>query len=338
MLDKRGYVKFLEEMTKSYELNRDIDDVECVKVLFKIENKFRSLIQSGSRLKVRVYKDFIKYIKEEKGNLLHTKMYFREREAAFIDQILDSVREEDYEALYDCNISFRFMKWVLSLDYLPNSKIFESMYEKYTEIRRAIIERNLPLVVNRSRLFQIKSRKHSEDPLEFVQTASEGFIHALDKFTPDSDTFSKRELKGPMIGWIQSKLLEESGNSRSPLKTSTTDKRVMYRINMARYRLGYTDMNKILDFVREKYPKTTMKDIGAMISSELMVSIDRTAEQRSLYSSAFSVDSAEEGAATRDLLNKVEIAASVLPVKEIKILVLKGGIDGKKILPVVNDK
>jgi len=331
------YVKFLNEMTLGHKTLKELDDIKCMELMIQLENKFKDLILASKTKKVVIYKKFIKYVKDEKGNILHSKMYFREREVVFVSDILADIRDEDHEALYCRKINFKFMKWVMELDSPPKHRSLKIIYDQYNQIRSMVIQKNLPLVVNRSKLFQFKSRKSSENPLEYVQIGAEGLIHSIDKFVPSGATFDQREFKAPAIGWIQSVLMEDA-KSRTMLKTSTTDKRIMYRVNIARYRLGYSEIAKVLAFVQEKYPKATQEQIQSMILSENITSVDGTTEDRSAFSRHMQTDSAEEEIISSLMIQRVEKIAKGFSILERKALVLKGGISGTTVLSMDDAK
>lgn len=313
---KDMYYFFIEQMNKTLDQSNFDLNMELEK-LFEIERRFTKKLAS-SKAGLDVYQKFINYIMHDQCNILLAKVYFRERETVFLKQIPNLFRNNKFEKMSKFNLNYKFLHWSMQhVGELKSAKKFKEMFDEVVFIRKRIVEQMLPLVVNRSRLFQVKTRKFNDDVLEFIQTSTEGLLSAIDKYVPPNKTENK--FRGVAVGWMQAKLM--SDHSEGMVKLTVNEKRVLYRANIARYRHGMTDMNDVLSFVRESFPAVTMEGLKPIISTSgefqsLSIPSGKIKDQ---------VSGPEQGIIDRDEVVKLRAIIDTLPILNRKVLRLKGG-------------
>jgi DNA-directed RNA polymerase specialized sigma subunit len=321
-IENNHYMKFLEELNGGLLNQKDFNVAEELDKLFLLENEFRTIL-SSTKKGLGVYSAFIKYIVNEERNILAARVFFREREETFSKKIPNIIRSNNAKALAGFSINYKFIYWAINRANVPQKKKADKLFAQIVKVRQRIVEQSIPLIINRSRLYQVRTRKFKDDALEFIQSATEGFLSAIDKYTPPTTS----NFNGVAIGWMQAKLM--SDGLEGFVKLSVKEKRILYRINLAVYRHGFTDMNRILLFVRESYPKTDKETIEAiMMASTELSSIDNMQSSDLEQEGFMKYTDNEEGIITDDLNNKLYSAISKLPIIQQKVLKLKGGLDG----------
>jgi DNA-directed RNA polymerase sigma subunit (sigma70/sigma32) len=321
------YISFLNTLN-SYILDQgNFDLMKELTTLMYLEEFFRETL-ANKKKGIRVYKDFIKYIREVEKNMLAASIYFRERELTFSKKILSAIRNNDAEALSKFKINFKFIQWAIEKSNIPYKKRMGVIFKECKNTRKKIIEQNMPLIINISRLFQIKIKKFSIDSIEFIQTGAEGYISAVDKFVPQGDTNRDKDyFKSMSIGWMSAKLMADF--SEGMLKLSVKEKRVLYRANIAIYRHGMRTIGEVLDFVKQAYPMTDVDSLQKIIATGGDLAPLNSTEERQSYADAFfhqQEETMEHQLIDREKHSRLREALSKLSVIERKIVRLKGGL------------
>lgn len=315
-----NYFKFLEEMNsgmldqKNFDINYELDR------LFTLEEEFKDTICDTKRKGHAVYLDFIEFITKVECNILAARVFFREREETF-SKIPELIRNKKVKELSKFAINYKFMSWALQHSDVPKKKRLEEVFNEAVEIRKRIVEQSLPLIINRSRIYQSKTKKFNQDVLDFIQNATEGFMAAIDKFVYTK----KGSFNGVAIGRMQAKFIEDSTDGM--LKLTVKDKRILYRANLAIYRLGYKDIDKIYSFVKESFPgveKSVLEKIIA--SSEHIGPIEKVTDGKLEILIKKSVDNVEDGIIENDQHRRLYEAIGELLFIEQKVIRLKGNI------------
>lgn len=285
--------------------------------LFKNESDIANILIS-SKKGLDIYRQFAEYIKKDLRDIRVSKIYFREREVT-AKSLYRAIEDYDAKALSKFRINYKFLKWMLGKD-IPQRLRIQKKYEKILSLREKIIQDNLALVMNRARIFQVKAKKNNLDHLDLIQIATDGFMVALDKFTPP-DYF---RFKSVAIGWMTNKMTDASNSGT--VKLTSQDKRVLYRANLAIYKNDIKDFDKILAFVRVTYPKVTRDHLAAIIaSSGKIYSIDDSDSDSVMYSSRTSKDNPERDCIDNKKLNELSNQINNLEICESKVIILKYG-------------
>lgn len=314
------YGQFLSELNDilNKTIRQDVEDY--ILELIKVEVQFKKKLLSTSK-GLKVYANFIEYITKTQNNIRECKVFFREREDVVSRKIPEDLRQGDVKNLSKYRINYRFMKWSMS-NGGPNNKETRKILDKASDIRHNILTQNLPLVINRSRLFQMKAKKSNIDYSDLMQIASEGFIDAIDKYVPDI----YGNFKSVSVGRMSAKMSGES--MESMVKLSSEDKKILYRANIAKYNLKYDDFEDIFNFVKISYPKVKRNQLQDIImSSNGTSSIDVMKDKNIGPSSASgNLDNQESKLIDSDMKQKLLESIDRLEYHEQKVIKLKGSI------------
>lgn len=305
-----------------------------VETLVKLEKQFKKILQEDSRGHL-VYKAFIKFILEDKKNILAARPYFRERQGSFAKGISKSIKEKNFKRLYKYNINYPFIVFALNcINWGKNSKITKAANEVY-KARKEIVVMNMPLAIAQARIFKHGTPESHLSYMDLIQISFEGLINAVDKFVlPYTPVF-----RSVIIGRVKGDLIENYSDTL--LHFFPSDKRKIYRANKAQRGQVREDVNyeNLAENVNETGPKlptpTTPSEIQHLISaSSGICSLDSPPPESDNFQNEGEVLS-DRYAANEDiqpdvrierneLFDKLYNSMSVLNVLEIKYLKMKG--------------
>lgn len=202
-----------------------------VEGLIDLENRFRKELNSHGAGR-NVYKEFINYILNEKKNILSARPYFRERQKKFSARISPAFKKQNFKAFKNFRFNYTFILFALKVYKGPAYRRTKlEKIAKATETERdMLIKRNLPLAINRAKIFWKKVPKVNHEYMDMVQMASEGLISAVDKFVPPYRTVFRSVAIGRMVG----NMIEAS--SETMLHFYPSDKRELYKANQLKHR------------------------------------------------------------------------------------------------------
>ena len=307
-----------------------------VELLFSLEEKFKYNIQKYQQC-VDIYKKFIHFIVVENGNILNARPYFREKSDVFSQGITRAIREGDPEALMKFNINYQLINFIVVnwKGQVPERP--KRYFEDFIEARRILIENNLPLAINRAKLFYRKTPRSHLSLLDLINICTYGLISGIDKYVGDYTSVWRSVCIGRMVGYM----IEEY--SKTFLRMFPTDKKILYRANALKYRMKIEDSEDLAKAVNESFEKDkeegkktpklpiTEVHIRTLMNGSSYISADSKTHDEDgsggicIYDySADSEPSAEERLIKQDLMGKILKAAKDFSVLEKKILRLKG--------------
>lgn len=154
-----------------------------VQLLLDLEFEFQDAIRKHSK-GPWAYQKFVSYITEEKGNILHARPYFRERQLKFKSSISPALKAKDARGLMSFRANFRLIHFIYS-QRKWTSRI-KGLYNAICAIRNEICVTNMPLAVSRARIFFSKTQRGRGhlSYLDLTQIAAEGLLSAIDKYVP----------------------------------------------------------------------------------------------------------------------------------------------------------
>lgn len=230
----RSFANALELNLKGHPLEDEETAMERqrrqVEGLCDAEARFKkALLDSGSGQEV--FERFIAFICDERRNILDARRYFRERQVRFVAEISPKLKARDWKGLSEFRYNFTFVKFVVS--YL-NGRIpeLDELHKEIAERRNDIVEVNLPLAISRARIFYGRTPKSHLSLMDLIQSASEGLLTAVDKFTPPYTPAFRSTAMGRMHG----NFIEDY--SETSLHFFPVDRRKLYRANKEIGRLG----------------------------------------------------------------------------------------------------
>jgi DNA-directed RNA polymerase specialized sigma subunit len=195
-IENATFFNFISELNKILLENHEIDgrsQKTLLNELFSLEKQFRDLLLSDKKYGTLVYKRFVDYMNTIKKNetnkyLLISRIYFREKQSRS-KQIYNAIVNNKPEILYKFRINYRFIDWALKNYKGPKVKALRNIYNEIVQIRHTLVNNNLPLALNRAKIFWTQAVKpqhrHKDlDYMDFVQASAEGLLIAIDKFVP----------------------------------------------------------------------------------------------------------------------------------------------------------
>lgn len=221
----RQFAASLEDVILGHETDEDhyTRQKRQVETLYKLEREFRNRLIRDWR-GPGIYKSFVKYVRDDRRNILAARPYFRERQDVFKAKIAPALRDRSDKAIYKFDINYNFITFAMkSKKFAPNSKVAK-LARAVEAARQELIEMNIPLAISRARVFARHRQQHLEY-MDLVQIATEGLIAAIDKFVlPYQKSFG-----AVMFGRITGDLVE--ANSETLVHFWPSDKRKIYTAN-----------------------------------------------------------------------------------------------------------
>jgi len=301
---------------------------ELLTDLFQLEDKFKNaLISSASGEKV--YAEFIVYIKTVKRNILSSRIFFRERQNTFTQEMSRCFKEADPIHLQKYRINYEFIKWVCKNYKGPKKRQLLKIKQEVESIRSILMHKDVFLALSRAKIFSTRAPNWRLEHMDMVQDACEGYLVAVDKFVPPYTTVFRSVAIGRMT------LMMLTDHNATMVKFSPTEQRILYRAKNAQYKAGLTDPQEILNYVKESYPNTTPEQLARIEAASGVASLDETIpgwDDNGSYASYVENTPDEEGldafdrVETSDASSKLAVAFCGLSLLEQKALKLKFGI------------
>lgn len=316
------------------------DQKEQVDLMFSLERKFQYYAQQYAKT-THIYNKFIDYILHESGNILSAKPYFRERFTSFSDNIISAFKEKKGAQIGKFKINYLLIKFIVDNWGGPLPEKVNRYYNEYLEARRILIENNLPLAINRAKLFYRKTPRSHLGLLDLIDICTVGLIIGIDKYC---GTYTK-VWRSTCIGNMVSNMIEEY--SKTFLRLYPTDKKILYRANALKFRLqieSIEDLTKAVNKsfeqdategkkipilpISESHIRTLLNGVG-YVSTDSKISEDdydgHSEEGVGIYDNTPDLEQDVESiVTTKDSIEKVIDAAQGLNMIEKKIFALKG--------------
>ena len=219
------FAMFAKRLEAEIDKREDGTDQEFqVNGLIELERRFRRAVIRLSAGR-QVYEKFVKRIMEINKNILSARPYFRERQQVFSQKITPAIKNKKADKLYEFDINFMFIKFVIdSWEGDVPSKV-NNLFEKVKKARDTLIVNNLPLAINRATLFFKKTPKSHLEYMDLVQIAADGLIVAVDKYCgPYTKVFRSVGI-GRMVG----NMIESY--SETTIHFYPSDRRLLYKAN-----------------------------------------------------------------------------------------------------------
>lgn len=326
----QNFADSLERLLTGYDLpdRKGLNDHQRVQVesLVAAERAFMKAVAKHS-LGEAIYRDFIKYIREERRNILAARPFFRERDESFKDHISPALQAGDWRRMQDFSVNAVFIKLMLERfagKLKPGSPICRTA-EKVYAIRKALIEQNLPLAINRAKIFRSKTPSSPHmDFMDFVQVSVEGLVSAVDKFVLPY----RPQFRAVIIGRSTGNLI--SNYSEPMLHFYPGDRRKLYQANKARGR--HSELDSITDAVNTQLPvelQTTKDEIQMLLNASSHLSLDQTVNTGTDESTYLDFTT-DTGARPDEIVERLDLGEKLvkylgeLTLFERKALVLKG--------------
>jgi hypothetical protein len=335
----RQFQELTTRINKTIKVNKILigDQEQQVKLMFSLERKFQYYAQKDPQI-LSIYKKFIHFILKENANLLSAQPYFREKTGVFRSKITKDIKEQNAQSLMKYHINYSFIDFMINRWEGEFPKKVQAYLDEFLEARRILIENNLPLAINRAKLFYRKTPRSHLNLLDFIDICTCGLINGIDKYVGEY----RRVWRSVCIGRMVGNMIEEY--SKTFLRLYPTDKKILYRANALKYRMQIETLEELVKAVNESfiadrergqkipplpieqhYLQTLMNGIS-YLSTDSRASDESSNDEEGvcLYDNTPGEDDLEEEAIKRDLFVKMNKGCKELTIIEQKVLQLKG--------------
>lgn len=244
------------EVTKTLEKNDDgSDQKKQVEGLIKLEKQFRKEILKHRVQTREIYFQFIRMIVGENRNILSARPYFREKSNVFNAHIAPAIREANIWRLSKFHFNFMFMLFVKSNWKGGFPQEVDRLYRETEKARKVLIENNMPLAINRAKLFYRKVPRSQLDLMDIIGIAAQGLINGIDKYVGKYTKVFRSVCIGRMTGDII------DNYSDTVIRFYTNDRQILYRANSLRHRYKVEDVRELTKIVNKSFAEDRSKGV-----------------------------------------------------------------------------
>lgn len=329
-----SFYRLAAEVTRALEKNK-VDGTlqqEQVEELLDAERKFKETILKY-RQATEIYKKFLQKVCIQNKNILSARPYFRETAISFSKKITPAIKTEDIESLKTFDINYQFIKFIKEAWLGPFPKRAQQLFERVHTARNKLIENNMPLAINRAKLFYRKTPKSHLSLMDLIEICAMGLAAGIDKWCGTYSPVFRSVCIGRMVGNMI------DCYSETMVHFYPSDKRVLYKANSIRGRQGIDDIEELTRAINESFKKdalegksvpkneVTVPELAALMAAASTVSADATVNDEGYGVYHFTMDPEQdiEGAyAEKEATTKMLSLVKSLPLLHRKVLRLKG--------------
>lgn len=328
-----SFYKLAGEVTRAIAKNKDgTTQEQQVEELLDAERKFKDTILKY-RQSTEIYKKFLQKVCVTNKNILSARPYFRETAVSFSKRITPHIKESNTDQLKTFDINYQFIKFIRQNWLGPFPKRAEQLFQRVYKAREILIENNMPLAINRAKLFYRKVPRSHISLMDFISICAMGLAAGIDKWCGKYSPVFRSVCIGRMVGNMI------DSYSETMLHFYPSDKRILYKANSIRGRQGVEEIHSLTKAVNdsfeqdEKDGKTIPKkdinvsELSYLMSAASTVSADATVNDEGYGIYHFTQDLTVnieakyiEMESTQQMLN----LAKSLSLVQRKVLMLKG--------------
>lgn len=334
-----SFYKLAAEVTRTLAANKDgTTQQQQVEELLDAERKFKDTILKY-RQATEVYKKFLQKVCIQNKNILSARPYFRETATAFSKKITPAIKEsaldslKAIETLKTFDINYQFIKFIRQAWLGPFPKRAEQLFQRVHKAREILIQNNMPLAINRAKLFYRKTPRSHLTLMDFIGICSMGLAAGIDKYCGAYTPVFRSVCIGRMVGNMI------DSYSETMLHFYPSDKRILYKAHTIRGRKGIDEINQLTNAVNQSFqadalegksiPKSevNVSELSSLMNAASVVSADATVNDEGYGVYHYTQDATQdiEGAyAERENTEWLLKLAKSLPMIQQKILRLKG--------------
>lgn len=327
-----GFAQLVTEVTRAIEKNKDgSSQRQQFEELVTAEKLFHNTVL-GYRISGEIYKRFIQLIRIQNNNILSARPYFRESSDDFSSKITPALKKKDPEALKVFGINFHMVKFMKDSWIGLWPKKLEVLYKRVERARTVLVENNLPLAINRAKIFYRKTPKGHLSFNDMIEVSAMGLCAAVDKYTGEY----KANFCGVIIGRAVGNLID--AYSETVMHFYPSDRRILYRANSIRGRQGIHEIEDLTKAVNDSFaqdikdgktaPKAvSVSELSALMSAASLISADSNEGEEGfgVYNfTASTAESAEDILGHKQEMSQVSKIVKKLPLINQKVLKLKG--------------
>ena len=332
----RKFQELAAQVNQALEENDGLigDQKAQVEKLMKLEKKFQTNIRKYSKT-ITVYQKFINHVIYVHGNILNSQSYFREKKNSLNKGISPAIKNSDIAKLMNFRINFQMIQFIRNNWESPLPKDLEKTFQEIKETRNILIENNLPLAINRAKIFYRKNNSvHNLTLLDLINICTMGLAIGVDKYVGNYTKVWRSVSIGRMVGFM----IEEC--SQTFLRMYPTDRKILYRTNSLQFKLNIENIEDLTKAVNESFyedqengkpvPSLPISEmhiktlLNGLSYSSVYVNDDSDEEISNLYDQTSSGDNVEEIVDYKRNMETISENFNELNVLERKVIRLKG--------------
>lgn len=277
-----SFYKFAGEVTRRIEANKDgTDQKQQVEELLDAEIKFKETILKY-RQSTKVYMKFWNKVCITNKNILSARPYFRESAVNFSEKITPAIKDTNIEAMKVFDINYQLINFIRENWEGPFPVRAEQLFWRVHKAREILIENNMPLAINRAKLFYRKTPKSHLTLMDMIGICGMGLAAGIDKWCGKYTPVFRSVCIGRMVG----NLIDSY--SETMLHFYPSDKRVLYKAHTIRGRKGIDEIHALTAAVNQSFkdggeegksvPKeeVTVSELAYLMNAASTVSADQT--------------------------------------------------------------
>lgn len=331
-----SFYNLASEVTRRIEENKDgSSQQQQVEELLDSEKKFKDVILKY-RQSTKAYAKFWNKVCITNKNILSARPYFRETAVSFSKKITPVIKDRDIEKLKNFDINYQLIRFIRDSWEGPFPVRAEQLFHRVHRAREILIQNNMPLAINRAKLFYRKTPKSHLTLMDMIGICGMGLAAGVDKWCGKYSPVFRSVCIGRMVG----NLIDSY--SETMLHFYPSDKRVLYKAHTIRGRRGIDEIHELTEAVNQSFrddekegksvPKNevTVSELSYLMSAASTVSADQTVEVNDEGSfgvydyTADPTQDIESAYAEKETTAQMLALASKLPLLHRKILKLKG--------------
>lgn len=329
-----SFYKLAADVTRAIEINKKegTTQQQQVEELLSCEKKFKETILKY-RQATEIYKKFLQKVCIQNKNILSARPYFRETAVSFSKRITPAIKADDIDILKTFDINYQFISFIKNSWLGPFPKRAEQLFQRVYRAREVLIQNNMPLAINRAKLFYRKTPKSHLSLTDLIGICSMGLAAGVDKWCgPYSPVF-----RSVCIGRMVGNMIDSY--SETMLHFYPSDKRILYKAHTIRGRKGIEEIHQLTDAVNESFrqdalegksvPKNevNVSELSALMSASSTVSADATVNDEGYGVYSYTEDPKQDMEAAyiekESTIHMLSLAQN-LPIIHRKVLKLKG--------------
>lgn len=303
-----------------------------VEELLLAEKKFKETIISYKQ-STEIYKKFLQKICLQNKNILSARPFFREPSGKFKKEITPAIRADDIQTLKTFDINYQLIRFIRNNWLGPFPKKAQVLYERVHIAREILLENNLPLAINRAKIFYNSTPRNHLEMMDFIEICALGLAAGVDKFIGEYSPVFRSVCIGRMVGYMI------NDYSQTSFHFYPKERKILYRANSIRGRQGIEDINELTDAVNKSFEqdkiegkkvpkgKVTVSELSMLMNTASTVSADSTVNDEGYGVYQYTADTTQDiegDFVKKDATMKMLVIARELPVLHRKILKLKG--------------
>jgi len=262
-----SYPNFAKTVAMRININKssDLTQEEQVNRVSMLEERFKNGLKKAAPEKLaEVYLKFINYIKKDVGNILSSQGFFRVKKTSF-KKISSCIKNDEPKKLIEFPINYNLINFIRENWGGPLPEKSEKTYQQFVKSRNILIENNIPLAMNRAKLFHRKTKENNLSLMDLINICIIGLAVGIDKFTGQYTKSWCDVLIGRMTGF----LIKEY--STTFIKLFPSDGKILYRANMIKYRQKIEDIEELTAEINASFLEDKRKGMGV---PKLPISVD----------------------------------------------------------------